>query len=820
MSTQIGEILVEAGIIDEDQLRDAVRENVRGEKREMIGETLLRMGVVTERDIARALSLQLNIPFVDLDEVVPEPEAIGQLSVGFCKEHHMIPIYVDRRLVVAMADPLAVQAINDAEFTSGCTVKPVVAAKSRIESAINLHYRLKDALGEMAHSVLVPKYTQTTDEPDQVETDQHKRLSSDMAPNVRLVNGVLMEAIQAGASDVHVEPQEDEVIIRNRVDGLLRESMKLPKWAQGTVISRIKVMSGMDITKRAVPQDGKMSVTIAEKQYDLRVSALPAKHGEKIVIRILDKHGMGLRVGALGLSPEHMSLVQQFARTNEGMILVCGPTGSGKTTTLYSMINSIRDAEKNIVTIEDPVEYQLEGINQVQVKSEVGLTFANVLRSVLRQDPDVVLVGEIRDAETAQIALQAAVTGHLVLSTVHTISSVAAIPRLLQLGAEPYLVASGLRGVIAQRLIRRLCPKCRQRRRTPPEAVRARTLSVDQDTIAMSYEAMGCDQCGGTGYKGRVGIFEMFGVGPQVAELVHRNASESEIRAAAFGSSGMTMFRTGIECIRQRMTSVDEVLRTVPSDEGVASDAESCQKCRSCAKPITPEWELCPYCGEVTSEPEELSGPRVVDFVQDVRPVEHESTAPGHGMARAAFEATDATDLELGAELEGMRILAIGDDQSSLDALVGVFLRNRFVISVATSVQEALRFARRDSPHLIVTAVRNPDTADPHIVEALREGLGSAQVPIIMLSSGRDSRAELRAFAAGCDDFIERPFSEPVILARIVVALRRTYKPAGGRDEGSNGQKRLFPYFHPDEAPGAGLGRLPSVAMATRLVGC
>jgi len=703
------------------------------------------------------------------------------MSMTFAKENAMIPVHFDGdRIVVAMTDPLDVRVIDDAEFMCGAAIRPAVATRSQIEAAINTQYRLRDALDEMTEKILSPGAGQTEQE-DAAEEEEARnvRLTGDMAPNVRLVNGMLAQAIQSGASDVHIEPREGELVVRNRLDGVLREAMTLPKWAQGSVISRVKIMSGMDITKHSIPQDGKVNVKLRGRAYDLRVSTLPAKFGEKVVIRVLDQHGMGLRLEELGLSPKNLAMAQQLAQANEGMVLVCGPTGSGKTTTLYSMINSIRDSERNIVTIEDPVEYQIEGINQVQVKPAVGLTFANVLRSVLRQDPDVVLVGEIRDAETVKIALQAAVTGHLVLSTVHTINSVAAVPRLLQLGAEPYLIASGLNGVLAQRLARKLCTDCRVPCERPSDALLRLIGDPSEAASFTSYQPAGCDQCSQMGYKGRVGVFETFLVTSEVGDLIHRGASENELRGMLFGEAGYTMLRSALDSVKAGVTSAEEVFRVVPAEEDAVVEVESQRTCPSCKKSAQADWQACPYCGCTISELEAPSAPRVIADIHDVRSIDQEETVTLYSDdLRSPDAAMETMFPDSGRGHAEAEILIVGRDQALVRRLAAFLLKEGFSVSTVISPQ-ALKLTGSCLPDLIVTVVDGQDRDGIQAVRTFRTEAATRDTPIVVLSPRGAIGEELQAFAAGSDEYIAKPFSKPVILARIRALLRLVRREAG-----------------------------------------
>ncbi len=588
---KLGEILVESGLITKGQLERAIEEQKRRRKR--LGETLIELGYTTEEDIARTLSVQLGIPYIDLTTAVVEPEAIEKIPERIAKKHMVLPMSVDKNvLTLVMADPLNFEAIKDIEFMSGMSVKPAVSTQTQIQNAIQRYYHLSEPLQEvlekMSHGFVevVPESVEMVQD---LELEEAIRKGKS-PPIIRMVNNIIFHAIKSRASDIHIEPREKTVVVRERVDGLLREVFQLPKWVHGAITSRIKIMARMDIAEKRIPQDGRIKIRIENRDIDLRVSTLPIQYGEDIVIRVLDSSRAIIKIEELGLRPEDLRRLRSLIEVPQGVVLVTGPTGSGKTSTLYAMINHIKKEVINIITLEDPIEYELKGINQVAINEKTGLTFAYTLRSVLRQDPDVIMVGEMRDAETAKIAIQASLTGHLVLSTLHTNTAVAAITRLKNLGIEPYLIASSLNGIIAQRLVRRLCPRCKEPYVPSKEDLLKLGITSEPTTEIKFYRAHGCTECNRTGYKGRIGVFEILVCNGFIKELITSDAPEEAILKAAVEGGMRYMVEDGIEKVKAGITSVDELMRVLYVKEEVII-------CKGCARPLKSDFITCPYCG-------------------------------------------------------------------------------------------------------------------------------------------------------------------------------------------------------------------------------
>ncbi|MGB9552961.1 MAG: type II secretion system ATPase GspE [bacterium] len=562
---RIGEILVELGYLTQEQLNKALEvvqatKSSRDHSRELIGKVLINMGLINEEQLAQAIAQQWNIPFVNLDNVNLSLEIARTVPEDVCRRYKLIPVGKEgEKLFIAMADPLDVYAIDHVRLITGLVVEPRVATESSIQAAIDKIFGVEKSVKEALEQIDDLPGLQALPE-EEIAVEELQEIA-DQAPIVRLVNLIITQAVRERATDIHIEPRKSDIAVRYRVDGLLHNARLVPKHLHPAITSRIKIMSGMNIAERRIPQDGRTPLNVDGKEIDLRVSTLPTIFGEKVVMRILDKSSTLLSLSQLGFQHEAQVVFERIINQPYGMILITGPTGSGKTTTLYAVLRQLNSPEKNLITVEDPVEYQLTGVNQVQINPKANLTFANSLRSILRQDPDIIMVGEIRDSETAEIAINAALTGHLVLSTLHTNDAPSAITRLVDMGIEPFLIASSLIGVTAQRLVRKICPHCKVE--YTPHVDSLSFLDLEMPKNVKLYRGQGCDKCQGKGYMGRTALQEVMVVDESIKTLILERASSSMIKEQARKNGMRTLLEDGWAKALEGITTVEEVLRVV-----------------------------------------------------------------------------------------------------------------------------------------------------------------------------------------------------------------------------------------------------------------
>jgi len=596
MSAKLGEILVRENLISPQHLREAL--DYQREHGGRLGYNLVKLGLVSDDMITAVLSRQYGIPSVNLDLFQVDESVLRLIPQEVAQKYSVLPLSrVGATLTLAMVDPTNVFAMDDIKFMTGLNVEPVVVAEASVAQAIAKYYgtsreielaavAVEDAAleglaakglngGGITHADLVSldsidfdtdrtEDVEVLEDNEEIDLSTLSRMSED-APVVRLVNVLLVDALRRGASDIHVEPYEKELRIRFRIDGVLYDVMHPPLKLRDALISRVKIMSKLDISEKRLPQDGRIKIKVKvdsrSRELDFRVSTLPTLFGEKVVLRLLDKENLMLDMTKLGFEPESLVKFQRNIEKPYGMVLVTGPTGSGKTNTLYSALQSLNTIQTNIMTAEDPVEFNLMGINQVQMKEQIGLNFAAALRSFLRQDPNIILVGEIRDFETAEIAIKAALTGHLVLSTLHTNDAPSTISRLMNMGIEPFLVATSVNLIQAQRLIRRICKECKQEHQMPPEALIEVGFSAEEATKLKTYKGKGCSTCNNTGYKGRIGLYEVMEVTDEIRELILIGASALELRKKAIDDGMVSLRESGLHKIRGGVTTIEEVVR-------------------------------------------------------------------------------------------------------------------------------------------------------------------------------------------------------------------------------------------------------------------
>src|SRR5688572_3984004 len=567
MSVRLGELLIKANLISQDQLKEALKH--QKEKGAKLGETLINLGFVSEEDITECLSQQFGVPSINLAHFDIDPTVIKLIPADVARKYNILPVNkTGATITIAMADPTNVFAMDDIKFMTGYNVEPVVASELGIKNSIDNYY------GSTASLELkkVMEDLQTTEQSDLEVLEEEEELdvaaladASEEAPVVKLVNLIISDAINRGASDIHIEPYEKEYRVRFRIDGILYDIMNPPLKLRDAITSRLKILAKLDISEKRLPQDGriklKMKLNEKNKELDFRVSILPTLFGEKIVMRLLDKDNLRLDMTKLGFEPESLAVFEEAIFKPWGMVLVTVPTGSGKTNTLYSALSKVNSPEVNIMTAEDPVEFNLPGINQVQMKEAIGLNFAATLRSFLRQDPNIILVGEIRDFETAEIAIKAALTGHLVLSTLHTNDAPSTINRLMNMGIEPFLVATATQLIAAQRLVRRICGNCKEAVEMTPQAVGNLGYKKDEVGTFTIYKGRGCEKCNNTGYKGRVGLIEVMQIDDDIRDLILAGGTAIDIKKRAIENGMITLRRSGLIKIKDGMTTVEEVVR-------------------------------------------------------------------------------------------------------------------------------------------------------------------------------------------------------------------------------------------------------------------
>ncbi len=565
VTEKLGKLLVSSRLITEEQLQKALLTQKKEGGR--LGTILVKLGYIDEERMLKFLSQQYHIPPIDLSKFTVDPAVVKLVPADVVQKYQVMPIKRSGAVLsLAMVDPTDIFAIDDIKFMTGYDVEPMVASEGAVSAALSKYYDSSRQLQTVLKDIETQEEAlKVEEEEEEVDVSKLKEAVED-APVVKLANFILTEAIKKGASDIHIEAYEHKFRVRYRLDGSLYEVMSPPMKLKAALTSRLKIMAELDIAERRLPQDGRIKLRLKDKEVDLRVSSLPCLFGEKIVMRILDKSSLTLDMTKLGFEPNALQDFMKAIASPYGMVLVTGPTGSGKTTSLYSALSYINTDDVNIMTAEDPVEYNLMGINQVQMKEEIGLNFAACLRSFLRQDPDIIMVGEIRDYETAEISVKAALTGHLVLSTLHTNDAPSTVNRLLNMGIEPFLVASSVVLIMAQRLARKICTKCKEEEKVPPEALVEVGFSPSEAGKVVCYRGKGCDICSDTGYKGRVALYEVMPIGDQMRELILQGASADEIKKRAISLGMKTLRMSGLQKIKDGITTVEEVVNTTFSD--------------------------------------------------------------------------------------------------------------------------------------------------------------------------------------------------------------------------------------------------------------
>ena len=558
----LSEMLVELGLLSPEQAREARKEEEL--TKQPFRKIIVQKGFISEEDLISFMASNMNLPQIELENYIIDPKIIELIPEGLARKHQIVPLFkIANTLTCAMFDPLNIFAIDELRNKTGFDIEAAVATEKEIKRALNEYYSAKGGLEEIVKAIDQERLG--LKEGEELELKKLQQISGE-PPIIRLVNLTIMQAFHDGSSDIHIEPEEEVLKIRYRIDGILYDQPALPKYLESAVVSRVKLLAGLNIAERRAPQDGRFQMKVENRQIDIRVSVMATVYGENVVMRLLDRSSTVMGLPDLGLSKEVVKSYEKLIQSPHGIILVTGPTGSGKTTTLYASLNAINSSQKNIVTIEDPVEYHLNGIRQIQVEPRAGVNFATGLRSILRQDPDVIMVGEIRDKETAEIAIQAALTGHLVFSTLHTNDASGAITRLIDMGIEPFLITSSLRAVLAQRLVRVVCKDCKEEYIPSEEVLREIGLGSNQDSPIKFYRGKGCLKCKNTGYKGRIGIYELMAMDEKLHNLIVAKASSEEIKRYCRSSGGLSLRQDGLEKAKAGTTTIEEVLRLTPKE--------------------------------------------------------------------------------------------------------------------------------------------------------------------------------------------------------------------------------------------------------------
>jgi type IV pilus assembly protein PilB len=798
--------LIQAGGLSFEEIKNAIVKS-SAENRSLI-ESVLADERVSEEGLADSLAAYARFPRVNLATANIDAEAVKLLPQDLARKYFCIPIRIEgRSVLVAMANPTDYRAMQEIEFTVGRTLKVLVCTRTEILDAIDKHYDPEDSLRAFTENLEDAKdFAIVVGDGKEADVDlSEARGQAELPPVIKVVNLIIQDAIAQRATDIHIEPTLNDVQVRTRVDGVLRNLMQLPKWLANPVSTRVKVLARLDIAERRLPQDGRMKVQRENKTYDLRVSTLPTLFGEKAVLRILSS---GLELPTLeqvNLESHDLKNLMRALTQPQGLILVTGPTGSGKSTTLYACLGYRKSPEVNIVTVEDPVEYQMMGLNQVQVNVKAGLTFAHCLRSILRQDPDVILVGEMRDLETTEIAFHAAMTGHLVLSTLHTNSAIATINRLLDLGVDPVLISSSITLITAQRLLRKLCD-CKKAYDPPPGLLER--LGADPRDGTTYYKAEGCSRCGGTGFAGRMAVHEMLPMNNTVRELIVRKASEYEIQSAMKAQGMRFLLEQGMEKVREGSTAISELFRVLQLDE--QEGLSKSQRCPSCKAAIEPEfsvcpncltslktlchrcnqqlkldWKICPYCRAPVTEGD--AAVAMLPAATEPEPRADAAPGPGGGAFAAAAVSSPPMTAEpmpvaagngLDTAPSKMPRILIVDDDPAIRTIVAKSLEQlpfQVGTEVAANGLEAVDIASRDHPDLIVLDVMMPEMDGFEVCQKLRSQVETAFIPIMMLTANPSEEGRIRGYMVGSDDYVSKPFNVAELNARVTRLLRRAY---------------------------------------------
>jgi type IV pilus assembly protein PilB len=765
---RLGELLVSHGLLTDEQLRESLAEQERmaGGRRRRLGRVVVDQGYLTEGQLAYALADLMHLELVDLAELTLDLSVARTLPRRVAERHGMLVIGRDDHAIrVATADPTNIVALDDVRlYTGATTVTVVVSTDTQIQNELRRVWAILDQDAELSN---------VSDEPEAAVDEHDLESAADQGPTVRLATSIVTEAVRSRASDIHVEPQSDGLRIRYRIDGLLRDVMKVPRNSSAALVSRLKIVSGLDIAERRLPQDGRTRLTVDGTGVDARVSTLPSVHGEKVVIRLLASGDHIPPVTQLGLDEQQLEALLAGTANPQGLVLITGPTGSGKTHTLYSVLSHMATADKNVVTLEDPVEIQLPGITQVQTNDRAGLSFSKGLRSILRQDPDVVLVGEVRDSETAELALQASMTGHLVLTTLHTNDAVAALTRLVDMGIQPFLIASSLSLVVAQRLVRRPCADC-----AAPYMPSARVLTLlglrEADLAdATPMRGRGCGECGGTGYRGRTGIFEVLPVTASVRSVLAHTPTEAAVGAAARAAGMTTLRASGLARARRGETTFEEVLRVSQVDV-----AEG-QRCTACDRAVDADMIACPWCATIVDRGHCSSCARPLDAGWKICPWCR--TAPA-----VAITTVDTT-------VRIPRLLVVGDN-GAIHSLIRSAVDDAMDVHVAATADDALTAVWDGEYDGVIVQETLPDIGGVELLRLLRSGSRTAALPLMLVTEPNDSgeRAD-EAHRGGVDEVLSLDATTAQTLTQVHLLTERSLHAGAWQKAASDRAKSAKP---------------------------
>jgi len=803
---RLGRILVRAEVVKQTQVDEALRiHQQRPDK--PLQQIFIEKGWCSEWAIAKALSKSLQKRFVSVKKALISQKVVQLVPKEMAVTHTLLPLFIQNKtLYVVMENPLDSLVLREIRKNTKLQVISMVAVASQIREAIQRHYDIDEYVGTMLDNANAPVQENAASEPQEEPEPEPRKEPKPSASEkekasqiVKLANLIFAEGIKTRASDIHIEPSPQNVMVRYRIDGMLSRGIKLPQEVYTSLISRIKMLSGMDISDHQNPQDGRLRITYEQRNVDLRVSTIPIASGEKVVIRILDSTSRFYDITRLGFSPSHLDRYQACINEPQGLILVAGPTGSGKTTTLYAFLNIMKDGAKHIVTIEDPIEYQLEGITQIQVNPKSGMTYAHGLRSVLRQDPNVILLGEIRDAETASVSIQASETGHLVLSTLNTTNAVAAVTRLLALGIAPDVLASNLLMIIAQRLVRRVCPRCLQEYTPADQELQQIGIQGVQSEFVF-HRGEGCKACRNSGYYGQVGLFELFVPTPQLRHAIEQRAPKHEFQRLAIEGGMKTLRENGIEKVFQGLTTIDEVLRVTPRDQDLLSRAQQPASqqpasqapipaattppavqpqqpqvinCEQCGTQMQQNWMICPVCGWIkTKAPVPQARPSIpgVPAPTSAPVLQPDSLAPPESQDTQQDQRSQV-DIPRSQER-----VVLAEDDPNTRMMVKFFLQQQgYEVILATNGDEALERIRAERPDIVILDVNMPYKDGFAVCKEMRANVDTMFTPVIMLTAQSSIEAKLQGLSLGADDYVTKPFHPAELAARIEVILRRSY---------------------------------------------